>query len=106
MAATGVHVATGVGPVTTGAGQVVVVHRLAAVAPDAEHDSTGTLGLLFVAQSISSQLLPAFAVCGVHVAIGVFGVVTVVHVIPFSGSGTQVPACTGVLVTTLVQSVR
>jgi hypothetical protein len=111
-AATGVHDATGVGPVRTGAGQVVVVQRFAAVGGDAEHESTGTLKLLFVEQSISSQLLPALAVCGVQVKIGAFGVVTFVQVVATqplpgpAGSGTHVPGCTGVFRTTKLQSVR
>jgi hypothetical protein len=50
-----------------------------------------------VPQTISTQLLPAFAVCGVHVATGRLAV-AVVHVTPThplpgpGGSGVQVAA--------------
>jgi hypothetical protein len=110
-AATGTHDATGVGAVVMGAGQLVVVQRLAAVGPDAVHASTGTLGLLLVPQTMSTQPLAALAVCGVHESTGVFAVVTIEHVVPtqllaaLGGSGTQVPACTGLFVTTVEQLV-
>jgi hypothetical protein len=81
LAATAVHVAIGVGPVVTGAGHVVVVKLLAAVAADAVHAATGTLVVLFVLQVICFQRLPALAVCGVQVKIGVGPVVVFVHVV-------------------------
>ena len=45
------------------------------------HEATGTLVVLFVLQVIWIQLLPAAAVCGVHVRIGVGPVNVLVHVV-------------------------
>ena len=67
---------------------------------------------MFVPQSISSHPLPAFAVCGVQVSTGMFGLFETRHVVPMKpfatlgGSGTQVPACTGVFKADVTQSVR
>ena len=75
-------------------------------------ETTGTLLVLLVPQVIVVQLLPAFAVCGVHEGTGTLGRVFVLQPVPtqplpaLGGSTTQVPCCTGVLVTMVWQSVR
>lgn len=81
LALTAVQVATGVGPVVTGVGQVVVVKLLAAVGEEAVHTATGTLVVLFVLQVICSQLFDDDAVCGVQLATGVGPVVVLVQVV-------------------------
>lgn len=58
--------------VTTGAGQVVVFHRLPAFGPEAAQASTGTFVVMIgPGQVIVSQLLPALPVCGVQTWTGV-----------------------------------
>jgi len=60
-AATGVQLEIGVGPVVTGAGQVVAVQLLPELAIDAVHDSTGTLVVLLGVQVVEVQALRAVA---------------------------------------------
>jgi hypothetical protein len=111
VAATGVHEATKSGPLVTGVGQVVVVQSLPSVGPEAVQDSTGTFSWSLVPHRISTQLFPADGVWGVHVATGTLAVfdvqVTATHPLAeLAGSGTHVPDWTGVLTTTVLQSVR
>lgn len=54
---------------------------LAATGAAAAHAATGTLVVLFVLQVIWTQRLPAAAVCGVHVRIGVGPVSVLVQVV-------------------------
>jgi hypothetical protein len=61
------HVGTPTLEVVIAAGQVVVVQALAAVAPDGTQFTTGRLSWLFALQVMSTQPLPAAAVCGVQV---------------------------------------
>jgi len=61
------QLATGTSVVVIAAGHVVVVQLLAAEGPEGVQDTTGTLTWLFGVQTMSTQLLPAEAVCGVHV---------------------------------------
>jgi hypothetical protein len=60
----GAHEATPVGPVVSGAGQVVVVQPLPDVAADAVQVPTATLVVLLVLQVLEVQLLPAAAAAG------------------------------------------
>ena len=75
------------------------------------HEATGTFVVLFVLQVIWIQLLPAAAVCGVHVRTGVgpsrvLVQVVAVQLLPaLAACGTHVPACTGVLPTVVLQFV-
>jgi putative effector of murein hydrolase LrgA (UPF0299 family) len=106
-----VQEATATGPITSGVGQVVVVQLFPRVGPEGAHDRTGTSSRSFVPQTISTQAFDALAVCGVHEGTGTVAraVLQVVPTQPFArlgGSGTQVPACTGVDVVTVLQSVR
>ena len=83
LAATGVQLATGVGPTTIGAGQVVVVQELLDVAELCVQVCTGTFVVLLVEQVVVVQLLPDEAVTGVQVWTGVFADPTIVvaHVV-------------------------
>ncbi len=79
LAATAVHVCTGVGPVVIGVGQVVVTQLLPDVPADAVQLATGTFVVLFVEQVVVVQLLPDVAAEAVHVCTGTFVVVFVEH---------------------------
>jgi len=75
------HEATGVGPVVTGAGQVVVVQLFRAVGGDAVHVWTPTFAVLLLPQVIVCQPLPAFPVCPVQVCTATFDVLFDVQVV-------------------------
>jgi hypothetical protein len=82
------------------------------VADEAVQLATGTLLVLLEPQVIWVQLLDDVAVCGVHDATGTLGAPVVLQVVAtqllleLAAAGVQVPACTGVVVTMVWQSVR
>ena len=99
VAAADVHRAgsIGVGPVVTGAGQVVAVQPLAAVPADTAQDRTGTLAKLFGVQVVLVQLLPAAAAAATQfcapagpVVTGAGQVVVVQALPPFGADAVQV----------------
>jgi hypothetical protein len=73
---------------------------LAEVGPDAEHDATGTLLVLFAEQVVSVQLFDDDMGSGVHVLAPVALVTTIGHVVSVqlfddvAGSATHVPVGT------------
>ena len=106
----GVQDETGVGPVVTGAGQVVVVQPLPDDGPEAEHEPTGTFVALLVPHVVAVYELPLDAVIGVQletptgpVVIGA-GHVVAVQLLP-EVAADAVQEATGTLVLLLVLQV-
>lgn len=76
VGASGVHEATGVGPLTiVEPGQVVVVKLLPEVGPEGEHDATAVPVALLSEQAVAVQALPLVAAASVHEATGTLVVV-------------------------------
>jgi len=75
-----VQLATGVGPTTTGPGQVVVVQEFAAVASSATHDCVGTFVWVVVKQVVAMKLFAGLADSATQDEVGVGPVVALEHV--------------------------
>lgn len=80
-AAAPAHVATGLGPVFSTPGQVVVVQLLSAVGPLGVHDEAPSVPLSLTGQVVVVQPLPALAADGVHEATGTLVVLLVLQLV-------------------------
>lgn len=81
VAAELVQLATGVGPTTMGAGQVVAVQLLFTLASAGAQLPVGTLEFEIVVQVIPINPFDELAVCGVHAEVGVGPVAALMQVV-------------------------